>query len=268
MTLAEVARAALFGTVIGMVSMATVSLYLHRGLTHAGLEFTRLGRGVFRTTTWLLIGTTPRKWIAVHRKHHRFADTGEDPHSPHNFERFGVARIFFGMALEYNRSVRTPDEVQRYAPDYEPDGFDRLVFSHGPIGLALFYALVTVAFGPLGALVVLGFHFVTFYASQGAVNSLGHWPADQDESDKSTNHRVLVWVTMGESLHRNHHAHPRSPSLEFAGKQVDPGWRLARILMKLRLLHVSRGGLKAMRRAKEAPAPTQERQLVPGMGTA
>ena len=69
---------------IGMYTFGTlgINIGLHRLLTHRSLACPRrLER------TLVLMGTcgwmdSPAYWVAVHRRHHQFADEERDPHSP------------------------------------------------------------------------------------------------------------------------------------------------------------------------------------------
>jgi stearoyl-CoA desaturase (delta-9 desaturase) len=54
-----------------------------------------------------------------------------------------------------------------------------------------------------------------------AVNGLGHWRGAQNFSNTAYNSPVLAWVTAGESLHNNHHAHPRSPKFSVRRLEFD-----------------------------------------------
>jgi len=59
-----------------------VTLYLHRDQFHGGLILHPVLRHFFRFWLWFSSGTVTREWVAVHRRHHAFADRPGDPHSP------------------------------------------------------------------------------------------------------------------------------------------------------------------------------------------
>jgi len=67
-----------------------VTLYLHRDQSHGGLILHPLLRHFFRFWLWFCSGTVTRQWVAVHRRHHAFADRPGDPHSP---VVFGFRRV-------------------------------------------------------------------------------------------------------------------------------------------------------------------------------
>lgn len=246
MTAAGPAVYVLLGWVTGNAALAVESVYLHRGLAHGGLEFSRFGHLLFRTATWTFIGTTPRKWVAVHRMHHRFSDTGQDPHSPYNV---GLARILAVSAIYYARAASTPGELTRYARDLEPDALDQRLFRFGGLGLALFYVLVAGVVGWRAATIVLITHISLYYVVQGYLNGMGHWSLLASRRPTTMNRPWFALLTMGESLHDNHHDVPQSPSLRRRPLQLDLGWLLARLGMALGLIRLSTGGRRALARA-------------------
>ena len=60
------------------------------------------------------------------------------------------------------------------------------------------------------------------------INGLGHWRGAQNFPNTAYNLRILAWVTGGESLHNNHHAHPRAPKFSVRRLEFDPSWPVIR----------------------------------------
>src|SRR5439155_832156 len=60
------------------------------------------------------------------------------------------------------------------------------------------------------------------------INSLGHWRGAQNFTNTAYNSATLAWVTGGESLHNNHHAHPRAPKFSVRRVEFDPSWLVIR----------------------------------------
>jgi fatty-acid desaturase len=50
---------------------------------------------------------------------------------------------------------------------------------------------------------------------------------------------LLAWITGGESLHNNHHAHPRAAKFSLRRSEFDPSWPIIRSLAAVRLLVIS-----------------------------
>ncbi|HYF45817.1 MAG TPA: fatty acid desaturase, partial [Acidimicrobiales bacterium] len=183
----------LVGLATGYGALAVESVYLHRGLTHGGLEFSRAGHLAGRTATWMMIGTTPQKWVAVHRMHHRHSDTAEDPHSPHYA---GLGHILVASAVYYARAASTPEELQRYARGCEPDDLDRRLFRFGGAGLLVFYLGVAAAFGWGPGAVVLLAHAALYYVVQGFLNGLCHWSFREERRPATVNRPFFALLTV------------------------------------------------------------------------
>ena len=64
------------------VTIASVTIFLHRSQAHRALDLHPLASHFFRFWLWLTTGMQTRDWVAVHRKHHAKCETPEDPHSP------------------------------------------------------------------------------------------------------------------------------------------------------------------------------------------
>jgi stearoyl-CoA desaturase (delta-9 desaturase) len=222
--------------VLAQIVTCATSIYLHRSLAHRSLSLHPFVALVFRTALWLLTGQSRQQWVAVHRKHHSFADREGDPHSP---QLLGFWKVQLGNVYYYVREARNSDTVRKFAPDLAPDRWERMVFSRGWIGLGLGTVLLGVALGwwP-GVLAMLGQGILYVFVVAPLVNGLGHWSGGQNFGNTAYNSRVLAWLTGGESLHNNHHAFPRSPKFSVRRSELDPSWIAIRILAALRLVAV------------------------------
>ncbi|MFO0274352.1 MAG: fatty acid desaturase, partial [Betaproteobacteria bacterium] len=64
------------------VTIAGVTIYLHRSQAHRALDLHPAISHFFRAWLWLTTGMQTREWVSIHRKHHAKCETAEDPHSP------------------------------------------------------------------------------------------------------------------------------------------------------------------------------------------
>jgi len=69
-----------------------------------------------------------------------------------------------------------------------------------------------------------------------AINGIGHWWGAQNFQNTAYNSSALAWLTGGESLHNNHHAHPRAPKFSVRRSEFDPSWLVVRVLAAIRLV--------------------------------
>jgi len=85
------------------ITIAAVTIYLHRGQAHHALELHPVMSHFFRFWLWLTTGMVTKEWVAIHRKHHAKVDTSEDPHSP---QARGIQKVFWEGAELYREESR------------------------------------------------------------------------------------------------------------------------------------------------------------------
>ena len=114
---------------------------------------------------------------------------------------------------------------------------DRVLFSHGVLGLGVGLSLLCTLIGLVPGLVAGLLHAVLYvFVIAPLINALGHWRGARNFDNTAFNCRLLAWITGGESLHNNHHAHPRSPKFSVRRWEFDPSWPIIRFLRAARLL--------------------------------
>ena len=220
------------------IAALATSVYLHRTLAHRALAVHPLADTLFRAVLWLTTGQDRRQWVAVHRKHHAFTDCDGDPHSPRllGFWRVQLLNVYY-----YAREARNPDTLATFAPDIKSDRLDRAFFSRGWLGLLLGVAGLCLLLGLWAGVLAAGLHAVLYvFVLAPLINGLGHWRGSQNFANTAYNSRLMAWVTGGESLHNNHHAHARSPKFSMRRWEFDPSWQVIRLLVAARLVAVLR----------------------------
>jgi stearoyl-CoA desaturase (Delta-9 desaturase) len=228
----------LAAVVLTQTAILATSVYLHRALAHRSLAVHPAADLLFRIVLWLTTGQDRREWVAVHRKHHAFTDREGDPHSP---QLRGFWHVQFLNAHYYMREARNPETIRRFAADIPEDRLDRAVFSWGWAGVGLGTTLLCLILGLWPGLIAAAAHAVLYvFVIAPLINGLGHWRGAQNFSNTAYNSMVLAWLTGGESLHNNHHAHPRSPKFSIRRVEFDPSWVVILALAAVRLVVVNR----------------------------
>lgn len=234
----EILIAPIVALALTQIAALATSVYLHRTLAHRALAVHPAAHALFRAVLWVTTGQDRRQWVAVHRKHHAFTDRDGDPHSPRllGFWRVQLLNVYY-----YAREARNPDTLRTFARDIEPDQLDRALFSRGWLGLLLGIAGLCVLLGPWAGLLAAGLHTVLYvFVLAPLINGLGHWRGSQNFENTAYNSRLMAWLTGGESLHNNHHAHARSPKFSMRRWEFDPSWQVIRVLVAARLAAILR----------------------------
>jgi stearoyl-CoA desaturase (delta-9 desaturase) len=224
----------LFTLALSQVAVIATSVYLHRTLAHRSLRLHPAVDVVFRAALWLTTGQSRQQWVAVHRKHHAFTDRPGDPHSPRllGFWRVQLLNVYY-----YMRECRNVETIKAYTRDLPEDRLDRVAFSHGFLGLGIGLTLLCLVIGLWPGLIAGLAHAVLYvFVLAPLINALGHWQGERNFDNTAYNWRCFAWITGGESLHNNHHAHPRSAKFSVRRWEFDPSWPLIRALAALRLL--------------------------------
>lgn len=233
---------ALVLVVLGLthITIATVTIFLHRHQAHRALDLHPVISHFFRFWSWLTTGMVTRQWVAVHRKHHARCETVEDPHSP---QIFGIRKVLWRGAELYTQQAETPQTVEKFGRGTPDDWIERHLYSrHTHLGLALMLAIDVILFGALGITAwAVQMLWIPFWAA-GVVNGLGHYAGYRnfETPDASTN--LVPWGILigGEELHNNHHAYPNSARLSNRWWELDIGWFYIRCLEWFGLARVKR----------------------------
>ena len=220
------------------ITIVCVTLYLHRGQAHRGIEFHPILEHFMRAWLWLTTGMVTKQWVAIHRKHHRFSDAEGDPHSPHVY---GIRRVFFKGAGLYHEASKDKVMVDAYGVGTPADWIEHNLYSsHSRLGIGILLVFNTLVFGWWGP-VIWGIQmiWIPFWAA-GVINGIGHWIGYRNGETKDHSCNISPWgiVIGGEELHNNHHLAPASARLSKTWWEFDIGWMYLQILSALRLATV------------------------------
>ena len=229
----------LVGVVFTQITIAAVTLFLHRSQTHRAVDFHPVVNHFFRLWLWLSTGMKTKEWVAVHRKHHAKCETPDDPHSP---QVLGINRVLWGGVFLYVRISSDPEMLARYGTGTPDDWIERNLYSKYVLfGLTAMGLIDVILFGIVPGLLILAVQlaWIPFWAA-GVINGAGHYWGYRNWStaDASTNLSPWgVWIG-GEELHNNHHAYSTSAKFSIKPFEFDLGWLYLRVLQTLGLATV------------------------------
>ena len=230
----------LTGLLLTQVTIAAVTVYLHRHQAHRALELHPVMAHFFRFWLWMTTGMVTREWVAIHRKHHAKCETPEDPHSP---QVLGINTVLWQGAELYRKEAGRHSTVERYGHMTPDDWLERHVYARLPfLGISLMLLLDVLLFGMPGLVLwSVQMVWIPFWAA-GVINGIGHYWGyrNYESADASRNILPLGLIIGGEELHSNHHAFPTSARFSSKWWEFDIGWLLIRLLVLLGLAKVKR----------------------------
>jgi len=215
------------------VTIAAVTIFLHRSQAHRALDLGPVPSHFFRFWLWVGTGMVTKEWVAIHRKHHAKCETADDPHSP---QTRGLSTVMWQGAELYRAEAKNAETLRKFGHGTPDDWMERHVYSRFTWhGVALMLVLDVLLFGAIGAAVwAVQMLWIPFWAA-GVVNGVGHfWGYRNFEAqDASTN--LVPWgiVIGGEELHNNHHTYPTSAKFSVKPYEFDIGWVYISAMQKI-----------------------------------
>ncbi|MES2208003.1 MAG: fatty acid desaturase [Pseudomonadota bacterium] len=212
------------------ITIASVTIFLHRHQAHRSLELHAIPSHFFRFWLWLTTGMVTKEWAAIHRKHHAYCEKENDPHSP---KIFGIKKVFWEGAELYRDEAKNQATLSRFGQGTPNDWIENHLYTpHAKLGIAIMMVINLILFGPLGLSIwAVQMIWIPVWAA-GVVNGIGHYWGYRnfEASDNSTN--IIPWgiIIGGEELHNNHHAYATSAKLSNKWYEFDIGWFYIRIL--------------------------------------
>jgi stearoyl-CoA desaturase (Delta-9 desaturase) len=227
--------------VLTHITIAGVTIYLHRHQAHRGLDLHALPSHFFRFWLWLTTGMITKEWVAIHRKHHAKCESVEDPHSP---QIFGINKVLWLGVVLYVKEGYNQETLDRYGHGTPDDWLERNVYApHAKLGVVLMLLIDLLLFGiGIGALVwAVQMLWIPFWAA-GVINGVGHYWGYRNFQPEDASRNIVPWGILigGEELHNNHHAYASSAKLSNKWYELDIGWMYIRTLEMLGLAQVKK----------------------------
>jgi len=224
------------------VTIAAVTIFLHRCQAHRALELHPVISHFFRFWLWLTTGMVTKEWAAIHRKHHAKCETTDDPHSP---QVHGINRVLWLGVFLYVKESYNKETLERYGHGTPDDWIERNLYSRfATTGVVLLLAMDMFWFGVIpGALIwATQIAWIPFWAA-GVINGVGHFFGYRNYDDvPDASKNIVPWGILigGEELHNNHHAFASSAKLSSKWYEFDIGWLYICILSALGLATVKK----------------------------
>jgi len=222
------------------ITIAAVTLYLHRHQAHRAFEMHPLVSHFFRFWLWLTTGMVTKEWAAIHRRHHATSDKPGDPHSP---VVYGIRKVLFDGVELYRTASKDKSIIEKYGHGTPDDWIERHLYTkYTGVGLALMFLINVILFGPIGITIwAVQMIWIPFFAA-GVINGLAHYWGyrNYEVPDTSTNICPIGILIGGEEMHNNHHTFGSSAKFSSKWWEFDIGWMYIRLLEIVGLARVKK----------------------------
>ena len=227
------------GLVFTHITIAAVTIYLHRAMAHRALDLHPLVSHFFRGWLWLTTGMQTKDWVSIHRKHHAKCETEQDPHSP---QTRGIKKVFFEGAELYRAEAKNQETLDKYSHGCPDDWVERNVYSRFTwqgAGLMLIANWLLFGLGAGTTIWAVQMIWIPVTAA-GIINGIGHYWGYRNFDCEDASRNVLPWGILigGEELHNNHHTFATSARLSNQWYEFDIGWLYIKLLSYVGLAQI------------------------------
>ncbi len=241
------------------LSLFFQTFFLHRYAAHRSFTMSKGWERVFFVLTWIFQGSnylSAYGYGVMHRMHHAYADTEDDPHSPKYDE--SLFKMMWKTKTIYSSIANKKREVaERFTKDVPQwTAFDKFARSWpsrifwGALYVAFYYQFATEWYLWL----LLPIQFIVSPVHGAVINWFAHKYGYRNFETKDTSRNFLPFdfLMMGESYHNNHHKNGANPN--FGGirwHEIDPTYQFIKLFNFL--------GIIKIRKNKEVVADVSEK---------
>ncbi len=230
------------------LSLFSQTFFLHRYSAHKMFTMSKFWERFFYAFTYMTQGSSylsPRAYAILHRMHHAYSDTENDPHSPHHHASNVFTMMWRTKEIYNNVLNQRVDPEMRFEGQYPVwNIIERMGDSlMSRIGWGTLYVIIYVFMVPADMwylFMLLPVHFLMGPVHGAIVNWCGHMYGYQnfDNNDKSRNTLVFDLIMMGELFQNNHHSHAKRANFGSRWWEFDPTYPIIKSLSLIRIIRL------------------------------
>jgi stearoyl-CoA desaturase (Delta-9 desaturase) len=244
-----------------LIRMFGITGVYHRYYAHRSYKTSRVMQFLLACLGCAALQKGPLWWASHHRRHHRYSDTPDDPHSPLGTS-FWWAHV--GWILGRDSADTHWEDIRDWSRYPELRWLDR---NHWIPGIVMAVGCFLIG-GWTG--LVWGFVVSTVltYHATFSINSLSHLFGRRRyaTSDDSRNNWLLALITLGEGWHNNHHHYQSSANQGFMWWEIDISYMVLRTLAFFGLIwDIRRPGAKVLQYRLVRHRPQQVASTSPSL---
>ncbi len=225
------------------LSLFAQTFFLHRYSAHKAFTMSPGWEKFFFIFSYITQGSSylsAWSYGIMHRMHHAYTDTEDDPHSP-SFDKnmfammWRTKNIYSGIlykkiAVEERFSKNVPQ--WRWFDLWASSGISRIIW------IAL-YVWFYIIFAPsLWFLLLIPIHAAMGPVHGVIINWFAHKYGDVNHQTDNTSRNLFKvdWLMMGEGYHNNHHKYPARTNFATNRGEFDPCYPIIQALYKLKVI--------------------------------
>jgi stearoyl-CoA desaturase (delta-9 desaturase) len=230
----------IFTLVATHITIAAVTIFLHRCQAHRALDLHPIISHFFRFWLWLTTGMVTKEWTSIHRKHHAKCETVDDPHSP---VILGIGTVLSRGAELYKNEAANQETLDKFGHGTPDDWLERNIYSKFSWqGVAIMLIIDVFLFGGIGLTVWAVQMLWIPITAAGVINGIGHFWGYRNYDCEDASKNIIPWGILigGEELHNNHHTFATSAKLSNKWYEFDIGWMYIQIMSAVGLANVKK----------------------------
>jgi len=230
----------IFTLVATHITIAAVTIFLHRCQAHRALDLHPIISHFFRFWLWLTTGMVTKEWTSIHRKHHAKCETVDDPHSP---VILGIGTVLSRGAELYKTEAANQETLDKFGHGTPDDWLERNIYSKFSWqGVAIMLIIDVFLFGGIGLTVWAVQMLWIPITAAGVINGIGHFWGYRNYDCEDASKNIIPWGILigGEELHNNHHTFATSAKLSNKWYEFDIGWMYIQIMSAVGLANVKK----------------------------
>tara|TARA_B000000557_G_C20811383_1_gene460327 strand:+ start:3097 stop:3825 length:729 start_codon:yes stop_codon:yes gene_type:complete len=229
------------------LSLFFQTFFLHRYASHGMYKMTPVVEKIFFLLSFIFQGSSflhPAAYAVMHRRHHAYADTERDPHSPMvvknilDFNKKTLSEYRLLVKQFLNNEIKVKD-VPRWPimEKFAESLFVRIFF-------VIIYIVIYLIYSPsLWFLLLIPLHIFMGPIHGFIVNWFGHllgYRNFKKLKDNSKNTLPVDLLMMGELYQNNHHNSPNKRNFTHRWFELDTGFIIATLLQKLNIIQLKK----------------------------
>lgn len=212
------------------------SFFLHRYAAHQVFTMSKTMERITYVATWIFQGPSYLSaygYGIMHRMHHAFTDTAEDPHSPSYDENlFAMMWKTKNIYQDINNDlIEVDDRFKKNVPQWK--GFDSFAGSRYSrvLWIGLYIAFFVFFATAWWQWLLLPLTFMMAPVHGVIINWFGHIYGYVNYQMKNTSKNLLPFdfLMMGEGYHNNHHKHANRANFGVRWFEIDITYLIIRV---------------------------------------